>query len=109
MPSGNAALLCDPRWRSVQGLRLAAPRGSAKTFAHKNDLGRCFESSGVHHEILGHMADARRQASRHTHNVFPNDEGQEQALTAYALNWNRYRDIDVSVVTDDDETRAIGN
>lgn len=30
------------------------------------------------------------------------------ALSAYSLNWNKFMDLDITVVTDDDETRAIG-
>ena len=32
----------------------------------------------------------------------------EEALSAYAMNWNKYMDLDVSVVTDDEEARMIG-
>lgn len=31
-----------------------------------------------------------------------------EAISAYAMNWNRFMDLDISVVLDDDETRAIG-
>jgi hypothetical protein len=31
-----------------------------------------------------------------------------EALSAYALNWNRFMDLNVSVVVDDDTTRKIG-
>lgn len=30
------------------------------------------------------------------------------ALSAYAMNWNQHMDLDISVVTDDEEARAIG-
>ena len=31
-----------------------------------------------------------------------------EAISAYALNWNRSMDLDISVVVDDEETRKIG-
>ena len=31
-----------------------------------------------------------------------------EALSAYALNWNRYMDLDIALVMDDAETRALG-
>lgn len=31
-----------------------------------------------------------------------------EALSAYSLNWNKYMDLDIAVVTDDEETRALG-
>ena len=30
------------------------------------------------------------------------------AISAYSLNWNRFMDLDISVVVDDDEAREIG-
>lgn len=32
----------------------------------------------------------------------------EEALFAYAMNWNKFMDLDISVVVDDDQARAIG-
>ena len=31
-----------------------------------------------------------------------------EAISAYSLNWNRFMDLDISIVLDDDETRALG-
>jgi hypothetical protein len=31
-----------------------------------------------------------------------------EALSAYALNWNRFMDLDISAVVDDDGARALG-
>ena len=31
-----------------------------------------------------------------------------EAFSAYALNWNKYMDLDTAVVMDDEETRALG-
>lgn len=31
-----------------------------------------------------------------------------EAITAYSMNWNRFMDLDISIVLDDDETRAMG-
>lgn len=31
-----------------------------------------------------------------------------EAINAYALGWNRFMDLDISVVVDDEETRKIG-
>ncbi len=30
------------------------------------------------------------------------------ALSAYAMNWNQFMELDIAVVTDDEESRAIG-
>lgn len=38
--------------------------------------------------------------------VFESDSAD--AVSAYALNWNKYMDLDLSVVVDDDEAKAIG-
>lgn len=38
--------------------------------------------------------------------VFETDSAE--TLLAYSLNWNRYMDLDVTPVTDDEETRALG-
>ncbi|CAB5104718.1 hypothetical protein D3OALGA1CA_1653 [Olavius algarvensis associated proteobacterium Delta 3] len=32
-----------------------------------------------------------------------------EAVSAYALNWNKYMDLEAAVVVDDDEAKAIGN
>ena len=31
-----------------------------------------------------------------------------EALSAYALGWNQHMDFDIALVTDDEETRAVG-
>jgi len=31
-----------------------------------------------------------------------------EAISAYALNWNQYMDLEIAVVTDDDEARRLG-
>ncbi len=31
-----------------------------------------------------------------------------EAISAYSLNWNRFMDLDVSLVLDDDEVRKVG-
>ncbi len=31
-----------------------------------------------------------------------------EAISAYAINWNRFMDLDISVVLDDDEARTVG-
>ncbi len=38
--------------------------------------------------------------------IFETDNAE--ALTAYALKWNAHMDLDVSVVVDDEEARALG-
>lgn len=38
--------------------------------------------------------------------IFETDDAL--AMSAYALNWNEHMDMDIAIVTDDDEARSIG-
>jgi hypothetical protein len=38
--------------------------------------------------------------------IFESDSAE--ALSKYALNWNRYMDMDISLVVDDEEAKALG-
>jgi hypothetical protein len=38
--------------------------------------------------------------------VFESDSAE--ALATYALNWNKFMDLDITVVIDDEEARALG-